>query len=465
MTEEITAALAKVPSLQVVARASAFQFKGERRDMRAVGQALNARYLIDGSVRKAGNRVRITAQLVRADTGVNVWTDNYDRELTDIFAIQEDIAKAIAGALQAPLGLAQGETLVRDRTNDLASYDQFLRARALLRARGESNKEAIAILENVVAKDAGFAPAWGLLAYAYALAPGNTGALFAGSLEDARRSFQDYLQKAEIGARKAIQLDPRHVDGYVALAYTRAQRGMWAEAEDLFKQALALEPNDAEALHEYSVILCYIGRIRECASIRDKLLTLETFVPIFSVNSGIYFYFAGRVDDAVRVLQRVTADGAGGIANVPLAHIYASQGRYGEAADTLLRVTSTVYSRAQIEDAARLLRRAPENAPSQSLPALGAGLGFVYVYVGAPEPNDGTRNASCKSGIRLEAPSGIQIMRLCGKRNASKPSCAPRASSIIGKRVVGRICAARSAPTISSAINSGTPLFSSRFMT
>src|SRR5262249_21299810 len=97
MTDEIIAALAKIPRLQVVARTSAFQFKGERKDMRAIGQALSARYLIDGSVRKVGDRVRITAQLVQADSGVGVWTDSYDREFTDVFAIQEEIARAIAG--------------------------------------------------------------------------------------------------------------------------------------------------------------------------------------------------------------------------------------------------------------------------------------------------------------------------------------------------------------------------------
>src|SRR2546430_2309376 len=96
MTEEITTALAKTPDLRVVARESAFQFKGEKKDLRAVGQALGATHLLEGSVRKEGNRVRIAAQLVKADDGVNVWANSYDREMTDVFAIQEDIARAIA---------------------------------------------------------------------------------------------------------------------------------------------------------------------------------------------------------------------------------------------------------------------------------------------------------------------------------------------------------------------------------
>src|SRR5205085_1112431 len=118
MTEEITSALAKVPDLRVVARTSAFQFKGEKQDARSVGHALNATHLIEGSVRKEGDRVRITAQLIEAGSGVHLWTESYDRRLSDIFAVQEDIARTIVGALMTPLGLAPGERLVSNRSID-----------------------------------------------------------------------------------------------------------------------------------------------------------------------------------------------------------------------------------------------------------------------------------------------------------------------------------------------------------
>src|SRR3977135_1146218 len=102
MTEEITAALAKVPDLRVVGRTSAFQFKGQNQDLRSVGQSLAATHLIEGSVRKAGTRVRITAQLIKTDDGTHLWSENYDREVTDIFVIQEDIARAITNSLRVP---------------------------------------------------------------------------------------------------------------------------------------------------------------------------------------------------------------------------------------------------------------------------------------------------------------------------------------------------------------------------
>jgi TolB-like protein len=131
MTDEITSALAKVRDLRVVGRSSAFQFKGQNRDLRAVGQSLGATHLIEGSVRRAGNQLRITAQLIQAENGLNIWAETYDRELTDVFATQEDIAQAIAVALRVPLGLPPGGRLVSNRISDIATYEDYLRARAL----------------------------------------------------------------------------------------------------------------------------------------------------------------------------------------------------------------------------------------------------------------------------------------------------------------------------------------------
>src|SRR6185295_16210473 len=130
MTEEITSALAKVPGLIVIGRTSAFAFKGQNQDLRMIGQALGTTHLIEGSVRKAGTRVRITAQLIIADNGAHLWTENYDRELSDIFAVQEDIATAIAAALRVPLGLKPGEMLISSRIADPDIYEQYLRERA-----------------------------------------------------------------------------------------------------------------------------------------------------------------------------------------------------------------------------------------------------------------------------------------------------------------------------------------------
>src|SRR5262249_46475867 len=133
LTEEITTALAKVPDLKIVARTSAFEFKGKSINIKTIGEQLGATHLIEGSVRKDGNRLRITVQLIKADDGTKMWAEEYDRQLTDIFQIQEDIARAIATSLRSPLGVKPGEKLVSNRDIDPESYQQYLAARALIR--------------------------------------------------------------------------------------------------------------------------------------------------------------------------------------------------------------------------------------------------------------------------------------------------------------------------------------------
>ena len=135
MTEEINTALAKVPGLNVIARTSAFAFKGQNIDARTVGPMLGASHLIEGSVRKAGQRVRIAAQLVRSNDGVQLWSQSYERDLTDIFAVQEEIATSIIGSLRVPLGLSQNENLVNNRSIDPDSYERYLRGKSLFLAR------------------------------------------------------------------------------------------------------------------------------------------------------------------------------------------------------------------------------------------------------------------------------------------------------------------------------------------
>ena len=135
MTDEISGALAKIPDLSVVARSSAYEFKGKNQNARTIGQQLHATHLIEGSVRKAGDQLRISAELVKADDGVTIWSNSYDRQLRDVFAVQEDIARAVATSLHMTLGLKPGEELVNHRQIDPALHDQYLRAKNLVRSR------------------------------------------------------------------------------------------------------------------------------------------------------------------------------------------------------------------------------------------------------------------------------------------------------------------------------------------
>jgi len=379
ITEEITAALARIPSLRVVARTSAFQFKGQNQDVRAVGQALGANHLIEGSVRKAGDRVRITAQLIKVDDGTHLWTDNYDRQLTDIFATQEDIAQAIAGALRVPLGLTQGTTLVSNRTTNVESYQEYLRAKALVRARGlKPLTDAAALLEQVVARDPEFAPAWAELAAAYNLIPVTHPAELNGAIDEWREVVDATLPKAEAAARRAIELNANYADGYVSLGLLQVHRGKLLAAEGLYEKAFALDPNNPDALQQYSLLLAEVGRLKDGLTMRLKLAALEPFVPVYNANNAMALWLNGQNDDAIMVAKALPP----GNFTTNLATIYAGSDRYSEAAAVLAETPSDIAP-ATREQAASLLRAAPAPAASpQSLPRLGM-LGFVYLHVGA----------------------------------------------------------------------------------
>ena len=386
ITEEINAALTKVPDLRVVARTSAFEFKGQNRNIRTVGESLGATHLIEGSVRKFGNRVRIAAQLVQADNGLNVWSESYDRELIDIFSIQEDIAKAIAASLRVPLGLQQGDSLVRNRINDLNSYDQYLRARALVRSRGGQDEpgpltEAASLLESVVARDPDYAPAWALLAQAYGYIPTYHRTTRTGVVGERRRIFDTTVPKAEAAAQRAIQLDPNSSEGYMSLGLVQQMRTKLLLAEEFYSKSLALDPSNPDALNQYAYLLAGVGRLREALATREKLQALEPFVPAFNLGFASALWLNGQSEAAITILKALPPERQ---LSVLFARIYSADGRYGEAADIVRAIPLGAYLPGQVDEAVRLLRTAPARvAAPESLPSLG-NLGFVFVYVGAP---------------------------------------------------------------------------------
>ena len=306
MTEEITSALAKVKGLNVVARTSAFEFKGENKDLRAIGQALSATHLIEGSVRKDGNQVRITAQLIKADDGTHLWTESYDRELKDIFAIQEDIAQAIAGALQVPLGLKQGETLVPNRTIDTDSYQNYLHAKALSNAR-RSIGDAIALLQQVVARNPGYAPAWALLADTYSTDLLDAPAVRSGSAE-AQRIAAELTAKQEAAAQRAIALDPNQADVAASLGQLQVRRNNLVMAEELYSKALTLDPTNAYALQLKANLLAGVGRPKEGLAAMKAALAIEPFVPGYNSSAARHFWLNGQVATAISILKDLPSD-------------------------------------------------------------------------------------------------------------------------------------------------------------
>jgi len=386
ITEEITAALAKIPELPVVGRTSAFQYKGKTGDLRVIGRALNASYVLEGSVRKDSDRIRITAQLVSTKTGDHIWTDSYDRQFQDIFAVQEDVAQAIAGALRVPLGLKQGEKLVPDRTSDTNSYQDYLRARAFFRARNMA--ETIPLLERTVARDPDYAPAWAMLARAYVPASGAQRSIYEGTIEQASIHFGGYAVKADYAAHQALRLDPRNAAAHAALAQWAIYQHDWETGRREFNQALALGSNDPDTLVQYaSAFLGLLGYTKQEFGIRQKVQSLEPFVPVYNRERAVTLLNLGQTKAAIDVLQQIPRADAPRISGL-LAQALSSAGRFGEAADVLMSSPPgppLTSPQADVEAAARLLRMAPKSTASpKDQPDL-HGLNFVYLFIGAPD--------------------------------------------------------------------------------
>jgi TolB-like protein len=388
MTEEITSALARIPDLRVVARTSAYQFRSQNRDIQTIGQQLNATHFIEGSVRKAGDRVRITAQLIKADDGTHVWTETYDRQLTDIFAVQEEIGRSIAGALRMPLGLQPGQNLFPSRDIDSQSYEQFLAARASIRSRVVSRAAAVESSEQVVARHPGFAPGWAALALAYVRrsvdSPQNA------TIAEQRRLMEEWRPKGEAAARRAIELDANLPDGYSQLGIITAGKWDLAQADELFSKALALDPLHPDTMHFYATYLGAAGRVKEAIAMRERLMRIEPLVGLYTANYEEMLWVDGQ-EDALNARLRERPPNSPGFLATFFSRMYAAQGRYAEAADAVKTAPRDRHPEGAVEAAERLLRAVPissAGSSAQSLPRLDGdleGLDFVYVHVGAPE--------------------------------------------------------------------------------
>jgi TolB-like protein/Tfp pilus assembly protein PilF len=250
LTEEILNRLTQIDALKVPGRTSSFAFKNQSRDLRQIGAALGVAHALEGSVRKSGNRLRITAQLVRTADGYNLWSRTYDRKLDDVFAIQEEIARAIAEALSVQMKLG-GEGKHERSTQDMAAYDEYLEARALITQRSADNlRRATALLEAALQRDPGFAKAWAALAQARALG-------FYYLVVPMKQS----LQGAESAARKALTIDDSLGAAHSVLADVLRDRYDWLQSEGEYRRAVELSPGEAETHNQYAQMLLKVGHL------------------------------------------------------------------------------------------------------------------------------------------------------------------------------------------------------------
>jgi len=296
MAEEINNALTKVPGLRVAARTSSFMFKGKSHDLRAIGEELKVNAVLEGSVRRAGNRIRITAQLVSVNDGYHLWSERYDRELTDIFVIQDEIATAIAGRLAAALRGAEAKSLVRASTSNIEAYELYLKARALMKHRGSALLTATEKLERAVALDPEFAPAFAYLAQALVLS-GFWGVL----------SPDQIGERAKSAAASALEHDPNLAAGFTADALVATCIEFNPDrATVAWNRALELDPTDLEARAMRAAFdICYARAAFDEAEKEMRVVIEHDPLSAYAHASlSVILGFAGRFDEALAEAKR-----------------------------------------------------------------------------------------------------------------------------------------------------------------
>ena len=328
ISEEILTALSRIRELRVAARATALTYQGKGEDLRQVGKALGVRYLLAGSVRKEGDRVRISAELVNAADGFRVWADSYDRQLQNVFAIQSDIAGAIAEALRVPLGLASHE-LVRP-TMDTTAHDLYLLARAAMRRRGSGVQEAVRLFEASIARDSAWAPAWGGLAEALGVSP-----FYISGVGESSDStiWEVSLHRSEKAARRALTLDSNSAAAHTALGGVYRDQWAWKAGEDEYRRAIGIDPDSHEAHMQLCELLWAMGRLDESLRECERAVLLDR-APVRLDTWGFALYMNKRYADAERVLEEGLAlDTAGDVhfLRTVLGRQMLFDGRYREA--------------------------------------------------------------------------------------------------------------------------------------
>jgi len=322
MSEEIINVLAQVEELKVIARTSSFAFKGKNEDVREIGKKLNVEALLEGSIRKEGNRLRITAQLIRVSDGSHIWANNYDRELESVFEIQDELALAIADNLKVSL-LGENKTSIVNRyTENLEAYNLYLLGRynfGLMTPEGLQN--SLIYFEQAIEKDPDFAQAYADMALLYS-------ALSYGLMPP-----KEAIPKAEAYANKALELDDKIARAYSLLGDINMNfHWNWEEAERMYKKAIEMNPNNASS---YSILLSYLGRNKEALNMADQAFELDPLSGWIVFSLGWAYYHDKQYEKAIDVFESALAmDPTALMAQYYLGLTYRAKSKMEEAIET-----------------------------------------------------------------------------------------------------------------------------------
>jgi TolB-like protein/Tfp pilus assembly protein PilF len=317
--DEILTRLAKVADLKVIARTSTQRFKSAPENLSDIAKQLGVLNILEGSVQKANDQVRVNVQLINALTNTHLWAEIYDRKLTDIFAVESDIAKTIADALQAKLTGSEKQMMAAQPTTDTTAYELYHKGRSLWEKRsGDNIPKAITFYEQAIARDPNYALAYAGLADAYVLLPSYTAA-----------SQRDAYPKAKAAALKSLQLDPNLAEAHTAVAkiYNFVDIDNKASIRE-FERAIELKPNDATAHHWLgSGPLVNLGRFDEAITHGKRAVELDPLSQIMNTDYGTIFFYAKKCEESIALLRKaLELDPTFGYGNQVLAIAYQAKG-------------------------------------------------------------------------------------------------------------------------------------------
>jgi len=325
LAEELLNRLAKNDRLHVAARTSSFQFKGQNQDIAEIGKQLKVAHVLEGSVRKSSNRLRITAQLIEVDSGFHLWSETYERELDDVFAIQDDISLAITNALEAELGTVSAPAEAQP-TENLAAYQLYLEARYLLARRGEVNMlKAHDLFQQAVDLDPEFSSAWSGMAFNSSLLPAYGPTV----------STSQAWDTIKVAANKAIQLDPDNAEAYVALARGN-HHDDFRTIQDLYSKAYELAPNNADVVNLYADFMMVIGDFKTAERLEQKTIELDPLAAVHYSDMTFVLTPQHRYEEALEYARTAAKLAPGNIDRADgLVTNLITTGQYDEALEIM----------------------------------------------------------------------------------------------------------------------------------
>jgi serine/threonine protein kinase/Flp pilus assembly protein TadD len=330
MTETLISGLSKVASLRVISRTSVMQFKDSQKPLKQIAQELNVDAVIEGSVQRFGDNVRVGVRLIEANTEANLWSAEYNRDLRDVLTLQNEVAQAVTQAIRHKLTPQEQARLSQTRRINPAAYDDFLRGRYFLgRQTKADNDAAIQALNRAVTVDPEFAGGWAELAQAYVWK------LFLFAPYE-----KDLQEKAFVAVQKALALDPDLPEAYLArgrLLWTPSNHFPHDKAIQEYRRALALNPSLDEARNQLAVVLCHVGLVDEALAELDQALKTNPGNTLARFRVGETLLFKGKYEEALVALRNVPADANPSLVGHQIVLTLFDLGRKEEAAATLER--------------------------------------------------------------------------------------------------------------------------------